>query len=164
MPLPLMDECRKRVLGIIAGILVARHLRTTEDLFDNRPSPRPSPWLRRRFSGRSASCGRWTTSLPASDHTTGPFSRMHISATVSLLAQGESPGSCHSEESLTRGFAPPLSHGTRVGSGAEGYDSFHIENGTVLVLNIAPHISPTGVGVICSTEQGTISTQEFFLS
>ena len=35
-----MDEGRKRVLGIIAGILVARHLRTTEDLFDNRPSPR----------------------------------------------------------------------------------------------------------------------------
>ena len=76
----------------------------------------------------------------------------------------ENPLSCHSEESLTRGFAPPLSHGTRVGSGAEGYDSLHIENGTVLVLNIAPHISPTGVGVICSTEQGTISTQEFSLS
>ena len=35
-----MDKGRKRVLGIIAGILVARHLRTTEDLFDNRPSPR----------------------------------------------------------------------------------------------------------------------------
>ena len=27
-----MDECRKRVLAIIAGIVVARHLRTTEDL------------------------------------------------------------------------------------------------------------------------------------
>ena len=110
-----MDEGRKRVLGIIAGILVARHLRTTEDLFDNRPSPRPSPSLRRRFSGRSASCGRWTTSLPASDHTTGPFSRMHISATVSLLAQGESPGSCHSEESAYEGLcAGPLVHGTRL--------------------------------------------------
>ena len=35
-----MDEGRKRVLGIIAGILVARHLRASEDLFDNRPSPR----------------------------------------------------------------------------------------------------------------------------
>jgi hypothetical protein len=35
-----MDEARKRVLGIIAGILVARHLKTTEDLFDNRSSPR----------------------------------------------------------------------------------------------------------------------------
>jgi hypothetical protein len=35
-----MDEGRKRVLGIIAGILVARHLKTTEDLFDSRPSPR----------------------------------------------------------------------------------------------------------------------------
>jgi hypothetical protein len=28
------------VLGIIAGILVARHLKTTQDLFDNRLSPR----------------------------------------------------------------------------------------------------------------------------
>lgn len=35
-----MEEGRKRVLGIIAGILVARHLRTTEDLFDSRSSPR----------------------------------------------------------------------------------------------------------------------------
>ena len=35
-----VDEGRKRVLGIIAGILVARHLKTTEDLFDNRSSPR----------------------------------------------------------------------------------------------------------------------------
>lgn len=33
-------EGRKRVLGIIAGILVARHLRTSEDLFDTRESPR----------------------------------------------------------------------------------------------------------------------------
>jgi len=38
-----------------------------------------------------------------------PVRRVHISATVLLLAQGESPGSCHSEESLTMGFAPPLS-------------------------------------------------------
>jgi hypothetical protein len=35
-----MDEGRKRVLAIVAGILVARHLKTTEDLFDNRGSPR----------------------------------------------------------------------------------------------------------------------------
>jgi len=35
-----MDEGRKRVIGIIAGILVARHLKTTEDLFDTKPSPR----------------------------------------------------------------------------------------------------------------------------
>jgi hypothetical protein len=35
-----MEEGRKRVLGIIAGILVARHLNTTEDLFESRPSPR----------------------------------------------------------------------------------------------------------------------------
>ena len=35
-----MDEGRKRVLAIVAGILVASHLKTTEDLFDNKPSPR----------------------------------------------------------------------------------------------------------------------------
>jgi hypothetical protein len=35
-----MEEERKRVLGIIAGILVARHLKSTEDLHDRRPSPR----------------------------------------------------------------------------------------------------------------------------
>jgi len=35
-----MAEGRKRVLGIIAGILIARHLKTTEDLHDSRPSPR----------------------------------------------------------------------------------------------------------------------------
>ena len=35
-----MDEGRKRVLAIVAGILVARHLKTTEDLGDSRPSPR----------------------------------------------------------------------------------------------------------------------------
>jgi len=35
-----MDEGRKRVLGIIAGILVARHLKTTDDLFDSKGSPR----------------------------------------------------------------------------------------------------------------------------
>ena len=34
-----MDEGRKRVLGIIAGILIARHLKTTEDLFNTRDSP-----------------------------------------------------------------------------------------------------------------------------
>jgi hypothetical protein len=35
-----MDEGRKRVLAIVAGILVARHLKTTEDIFDSKPSPR----------------------------------------------------------------------------------------------------------------------------
>jgi hypothetical protein len=35
-----MDEGRKRVLAIVAGILVARHLKTTEDLHDSRRSPR----------------------------------------------------------------------------------------------------------------------------
>jgi hypothetical protein len=37
---PIMDEGRKRVLAIVAGILVARHLRTTDDLFDAKPSTR----------------------------------------------------------------------------------------------------------------------------
>jgi hypothetical protein len=35
-----MDESRKRELAIVAGILVARHLKTLEDLSDSRPSPR----------------------------------------------------------------------------------------------------------------------------
>jgi hypothetical protein len=35
-----MEEGRKRVLAIVAGILVARHLKNTEDLHDSRPSPR----------------------------------------------------------------------------------------------------------------------------
>jgi hypothetical protein len=34
-----MDEGQTRV-GVITGILVARHLKTTDDLFDNRSSPR----------------------------------------------------------------------------------------------------------------------------
>ena len=33
-----MEEGRKRVLAIVAGILVARHLKTT--LFESKPSPR----------------------------------------------------------------------------------------------------------------------------
>ena len=35
-----MDEGRKRVLAIVAGILVADHWKTKEDLFDSKPSPR----------------------------------------------------------------------------------------------------------------------------
>jgi hypothetical protein len=35
-----VDEGRKRVLAIVAGILVASHLKTTEDLSDNRGSPK----------------------------------------------------------------------------------------------------------------------------
>ena len=37
--------------------------------------------------------------------------------------------------------------GTRVGSGAESFDSLHIENNAVFLLKIAAHISATGVGV-----------------
>ena len=35
-----MEEGRKPVWGIIAGILIGPHLRTTEDLRDSRPSQR----------------------------------------------------------------------------------------------------------------------------
>jgi len=35
-----VDEGRKRVLAIVAGILVARHLKTADDLFDSKPSPK----------------------------------------------------------------------------------------------------------------------------
>ena len=35
-----MDEGRKRVMAIIAGVLVARHLKTADDLFDSKGSPR----------------------------------------------------------------------------------------------------------------------------
>jgi hypothetical protein len=35
-----MEEGRKRVLAIVEGILAARHLRTTDDLFDTRENPR----------------------------------------------------------------------------------------------------------------------------
>jgi len=34
-----MDEGRKRVIGIIAGILVSRHFKTAEDLFNTGNSP-----------------------------------------------------------------------------------------------------------------------------
>jgi hypothetical protein len=34
-----MDESRKRVLAIVAGILVARHLKNPEDLHESRPPP-----------------------------------------------------------------------------------------------------------------------------
>jgi len=35
-----MVEGRKQVLGILASILVGRHIKTTEDLHDSQPSPR----------------------------------------------------------------------------------------------------------------------------
>ena len=38
--IPRMDEGRKRVLAIVAGILVARHLNTADDLFGG---PQGSP-------------------------------------------------------------------------------------------------------------------------
>jgi hypothetical protein len=60
-----MDEGRKRVLGIIAGILLARHLKTTEDLFDTRDSPRTRSmviaavqWAKRIMLKIDEECGR----------------------------------------------------------------------------------------------------------
>ena len=60
-----MDEGRKRVLGIIAGILVARHLKTTEDLFDTRDSPRTRSmviaavqWAKRIMGKVDEECGK----------------------------------------------------------------------------------------------------------
>jgi bifunctional DNase/RNase len=35
-----MDEGRKRVLAIVAGILVARHIKTADELFDSKRTPR----------------------------------------------------------------------------------------------------------------------------
>lgn len=35
-----MDEGRKRVLAIVAGILVPRHLKTADDLFNSKGLPR----------------------------------------------------------------------------------------------------------------------------
>jgi len=49
------------VLGIISGILVARHLKTTDDLFDSKGSPpEQNQWLRLPCSGLNGSCERWT--------------------------------------------------------------------------------------------------------
>jgi hypothetical protein len=60
-----MDEGRKRVLAIVAGILVARHLKTTEDLFDTRDSPRTRSmviaavqWAKRIMGKVDEECGR----------------------------------------------------------------------------------------------------------
>ena len=35
-----MDEGRKRVLAIVAGILVARHIKTADELFESKATPR----------------------------------------------------------------------------------------------------------------------------
>ena len=59
---------KKRVLGIIAGILVARHLKTTEDLFATKPSPRTESlvasavqWAEKIMRKVDAQCGREST-------------------------------------------------------------------------------------------------------
>jgi hypothetical protein len=52
----------KMVLGIIAGILVARHLKTTEDLFDTRDSPRTRSMV--------AAAVQWAKRIAEGDHAT----------------------------------------------------------------------------------------------
>jgi hypothetical protein len=59
-----MDEGGKRVLAIVAGILVARHLKTTEDLFDTRDNPRTRSmvtaavqWAKRIMTEVDEQCG-----------------------------------------------------------------------------------------------------------
>jgi len=49
----MMEEGRKRVLGIMASILVSRHLKTTEDLHDSRAESanRVTGRLRRAVGG-----------------------------------------------------------------------------------------------------------------
>jgi hypothetical protein len=56
-----MDEGRKRVLAIVAGILVARHLKTTQDLFDNRSSPRTESMVAAAVQWAERPCERLTT-------------------------------------------------------------------------------------------------------
>ena len=46
-----VDEGRKRVLGIIACILVARHLKSADELLDNRSSPPTEAPSRRLGNG-----------------------------------------------------------------------------------------------------------------
>jgi len=53
-----MDEGRKRVIGIMAAILTAMHMRTADDLFGTpQGSPRIGSW-RPAFNGQSGSCRR----------------------------------------------------------------------------------------------------------
>jgi len=56
-----MDEIRKRALGIIAGILVARHLKTNEDLLDNPSRLQWRSAVTKR--GQRSSDTTWSTKL-----------------------------------------------------------------------------------------------------
>src|ERR1039458_5747626 len=55
-------------LAIVAGILVARHLKTTDDLLTASPARGPNRWLPLRFSGLRESCagltGRFRDNIP----------------------------------------------------------------------------------------------------
>lgn len=59
-----VDEGRKRVLAIVARILVAGYLKTTEDLFDTKPSPRTET--------RAASAVQWAERIMNKIHGVYP--------------------------------------------------------------------------------------------
>ena len=81
--LPVIDEGCKRVIGIIAGILVARHLKTTEDLFDTRDSPRTRSmigaavqWAERIMKKIDAECSKKMTNLICVGRRTRDYQRV----------------------------------------------------------------------------------------
>jgi hypothetical protein len=70
-----MDEGRKRVIGIIAGILVSRHFKTPEDLFGTAQnnSPRSDAmiaasvqWAEKIMDKIDLRCGEKTTARAGS--------------------------------------------------------------------------------------------------
>jgi hypothetical protein len=74
-------------------------------------------------------------------------------AQVNRYSEGEQPchGPCVPVKSRMRTLSScpswELVPGTSGDSGAESSDSLHVENDAVFLLNIAAHISATGVGV-----------------
>jgi hypothetical protein len=65
-----MDEGRKRVLAIVAGILVARHPKTADDLFDSKPSPRTESMV--------AAAVRWAERIMRKIDNVFPCKEQHI--------------------------------------------------------------------------------------
>jgi hypothetical protein len=53
-----MEEGRKLVLAIVAGIFVARHIKTADDLCDSQRFPRTESLIASAVSGENESCGR----------------------------------------------------------------------------------------------------------
>ena len=76
-----MDEGRKRVLAIVAGILVARHLKTTDDLLDSKGSPRTESMVAAAVQwAESPRLHIKAPSLPPRESTWGRFSSAYPSA------------------------------------------------------------------------------------